>query len=692
MRIRPAAAALLILTTTGWADQKLDETIAKAEEQLRKGRQEEAVKTIRKLVDQDGTGSEAQLVLSRLQKWLGDLDAAGQALDVAVATATGEQKAKALAARSAFDLEVAAGRTALAHAEQATNLVADATTLSARARAKVRVGDYPGAKADAEEALRNDPRSVAGRIALGEALLGLGRPADGVDVLQEAAATASRSGCLLCADNVTTLARTRLALALIGAGRALEAVAVARQASTDDPHSAEAFAVLGTAILAENKAHWNDAIAQAQMGTFNNPKDPLVHVMVARLFEAGSNPQQADRHYRMALETDPAYAPARVALLQMLIAGGQLDEAEAQAQKLIQDTPQSGDAHLVLGTILVRQGQFVEAIPVLEKAVQYSPGTALGHALLGLAAQRAGRYPQAAKAYRQAVKLDPKNLAYQETFGLVLGQAGQHQEGAEVLRRLTSTPGYDRSAGFTNLGWVYRNMNPRQPTQSAAAYRRALELDPKNTQAALGMGWANVYAEDCDQAIAAFTRAMKIDVKVSGEAYYGIARCYYSKEDMNRAEAAARKAQAAGRNVSALLEGIAKYRAAVKQNEEDRARLIAEAKAWERAQALVRQLQDEKDTQLRVDATRALAGIPASYSVQPLTWALQEEDREVRLAACQSLARLGPAAATALPMLKHLTLPPPEPEVFAPPEEHQRHWFDTQIQHCAQEAVKKIER
>ncbi len=692
MRIRLTAALLAIGSMTAWADQKLDEAVAKAQEQLRKGRQEEAVKTIQKLVDQGGAGSEGQLVLSRLHQRLGDLDDAGQALDAAVASATGELKAQALAGRSAFDLEVAAGQTALAHAEQAVSIVANAATLSARARAKVRVGDFPGAKADAEQALQNDPQGASGRIALGEALVGLGRPADAVDVLQKAVATASRPRCLLCADDVVTLARTRLALALIGAGRTLEAVAVARQASNDDPHSGEAFAVLGTAILAENKAHWNDAIAQAQMGIFNNPKSPLVHVMVARLFQAGSNPQQADHHYRLALEADPAYAPARVALLQMLAAGGQLDDAEAQARKLLQETPHSGDAHLALGTILVRKGQFLEAIPVLEKAVQYSPGAAPGHALLGLAAQRAGRYPQAAEAYRQAAKLDPKNPAYQETFGLVLGQAGRHQEGAEVLRKLTSAPGYDRSAGFTNLGWVYRNMDPRQPTKSAAAYKRALALDPKNTQAAIGMGWAYLYAGDYDQGIAAFFQAMKIDEKATGEAYYGIARCYYFKEDMDRAATAAKKAQAAGRNVSGLLEAIARYRAAVRQNEKDQVRAIADAKAWEKAQAPIRQLRDEKDTQLRVDAARALASIPASFSVQPLTWALQEEDREVRLAACQSLAKMGPAAAEALPMLKHLTLPPPDPEVFAPREEFQRHWFDTQVQHCAQDAVKKIRR
>ncbi len=71
---------------------------------------------------------------------------------------------------------------------------------------------------------------------------------------------------------------------------------------------------------------------------------------------------------------------------------------------------------------------------------------------------------------------------------------------------MTSTPGYKDAAGWTNLGWIYRNMDKAQ--ESIAAYQKALQLDPKQEQAALGLGWAYSYTKDYDKAIQAYQQAI----------------------------------------------------------------------------------------------------------------------------------------------------------------------------------------
>ena len=76
---------------------------------------------------------------------------------------------------------------------------------------------------------------------------------------------------------------------------------------------------------------------------------------------------------------------------------------------------------------------------------------------------------------------------------------------------MTGTPGYKDAAGWANLGWVYRNLN--KPQESIAAYQKALELDPKQEQAALGLGWAYQYTKEYDKAIAAYNQAIQIDPK-----------------------------------------------------------------------------------------------------------------------------------------------------------------------------------
>ena len=85
-----------------------------------------------------------------------------------------------------------------------------------------------------------------------------------------------------------------------------------------------------------------------------------------------------------------------------------------------------------------------------------------------------------------------------------------------------------------NLGWVYRNMNKAQ--ESIAAYKKALELDPKQEQAALGLGWAYYYTKDYDEAIAAYKQAIQIDPKDAGaDANLGIAWCYVFKRSPRQA-------------------------------------------------------------------------------------------------------------------------------------------------------------
>jgi tetratricopeptide (TPR) repeat protein len=110
-----------------------------------------------------------------------------------------------------------------------------------------------------------------------------------------------------------------------------------------------------------------------------------------------------------------------------------------------------------------------------------------------------------------------------------------------------------------NLGWAYRNMDPPNPAESIAAYTKALEIDPKNEQTALGLGWAHSYQRNYDQAIAAFNKAVELDPKTAGEAYNGIAWSYLFKKDIPQAKTYLEKAKGAGRNDTRLVSTIDKF-------------------------------------------------------------------------------------------------------------------------------------
>jgi Tfp pilus assembly protein PilF len=160
------------------------------------------------------------------------------------------------------------------------------------------------------------------------------------------------------------------------------------------------------------------------------------------------------------------------------------------------------------------------------------------------------------EAYKKAVTLAPTNIDYRTTYGLVLAMADKYTESIAELEKVTSSPGYKNTNGFTNLGYAYRNAEPPQAVKAVTAYSKALELDPKNAQAALGLGWAASYAKKFDEAIAAFGKAMQLEPKMKAEALNGTAWANYFKKDMAQAKVVAAQAKEAGRNVDGLLKAI----------------------------------------------------------------------------------------------------------------------------------------
>ncbi len=241
----------------------------------------------------------------------------------------------------------------------------------------------------------------------------------------------------------------------------------------------------------------------------------------------------------------------------------------------------------------------------------------------------------------------------------MLGQAGELEEGLAVLQKVTSTPGYKDAAGWVNLGWIYRNMN--RADESIAAYKKGLELDPKQEQAALGLGWAYSYTKKYDEAIKAYEQSIQIDAKeATPDATIGIAWSYFFKRDMAQARAFADKATAAGRNGALVKENIEKYEKAVASGaaatEADMDKAREQQQAYE---AKMKQLdQANNAVRSRNPATRAracsqLVQAAGADALNALVSLMQQDPNfDVRIACTNSIGSLGPSARAALPNIE----------------------------------------
>ena len=422
-RILAALVAAALIAAPALAQSKLEQAIEKADEQLRKGKPEDAVKTLTKAAGE--AGSDGQLALARLHERMGDLEAAAGAYGQAKGLATGADRAEVLAAVANFTLRRGKAADALALAKQAVAAGATPSALAALARAQVRMEDAPGALATADKAVAAGSGNAMAHVARGEALVALGKNVEAEAALRQAIQIDPRSA----------LAYSRLARAQLSLARPADAVASARKATELDDKFGEGFAFLGLAILAENPKSWSDAIGQAQQGAFLNPDSPIVLGAVGKIFESNGQLEQAASAYRRALAADPAFGPARFALIQAELNRGNRDAAIAEAKKLAAGGTSSADIERLIGEDAVRRQDYAGAIPFLEKATAGLPGNPDGWALLGRAYHANRRYDEAAEAYGKAVELAPQNANYRTTYGLILGLAAIWTRASSSSRR-----------------------------------------------------------------------------------------------------------------------------------------------------------------------------------------------------------------------------------------------------------------
>ncbi|MFI5007357.1 MAG: tetratricopeptide repeat protein [Solirubrobacterales bacterium] len=546
VRILTALALAAVTAAPARADKRLDEAVAKAEAQLAKGKEAEAIKILQKAAAQASKDPEAQIALGQFMETLGKLDEAGAAFGRAGELATGAPagaRARTQARRSAFALRAGTAKDALAFARLAVDAEpAGVDALAALARAEARLGD-PAARSTAERAVQAGSGSAAAHLARGDALLAAHLPAEAEGAYRRARELRPKSA----------LAATALAEALAARGIAPAALEAAREAAQLDKFSGEAVAALGLATLAQDPLDKNsEAVAAVQQASILEPKNPLIKMFVGQVYTSRGQLPEAGAAYDEAARLDPSWPAPRVAALELYLRQGGADQALAGLQALPEEMKTSADAQLLLGRLLLRKEDWSGAKAALNRAVAALPGDAEAQAAHGDAAYAVGDLKLAADAYGRAVSLQPGNAAYRSSYGLFLAYDGRLDEAVTVLRELTGKPEGQTPGAFIALGWTYRRFKPARVAEAVAAYGEALKLDPKSGPAALGVAQSYRAGQQWARAITAYERVATMGPKLEGESLVGTAWCYLRSGDDYKARFFTGLAAKAGADVRAI--------------------------------------------------------------------------------------------------------------------------------------------
>lgn len=340
--------------------------------------------------------------------------------------------------------------------------------------AELRAGHPERASAFYRKALREAPRSAMLRFALGYALQEAGR-------LDEAEAEYRRTLRLLNGLPYPRLART-LGLLLLQRGKPDEAADVLSTAVNDDR-----FPTLET--LGLHRAY-QDALQQAgrrpealslyRARLETDPAHPVLLYLVARLL-INDAPAKARRHLEEALETDPDFFHASLALAHLERRSGRLEASAHAFRSALRLRPGSRQALFALGETLVWDGRYEEARETFAGLAAEAPGSLLAPLGQALIALWEGDRNRARERIEAILDEAERGFAFREASllrGLLFASSGQGRKAQGDFHKVLEAGADPGQQGRAWLWIAEVRLRLLGEADARDAFRRAAKAGP----------------------------------------------------------------------------------------------------------------------------------------------------------------------------------------------------------------------
>jgi tetratricopeptide (TPR) repeat protein len=247
--------------------------------------------------------------------------------------------------------------------------------------------------------------------------------------------------------------------------------------------------------------------------------------------------------------------------------------APAQTRPAHKSHPQAADADdraadsLKEAESLLQKQQYAQAEEKLQAIVTQQSENPQAWFDLGFAQSHQGKTTEAIAAYKKAIALDPKWFEAQQNLGLALAKSGDLNAAASALKTavtLKPTVGGQQAlaAAWLSLAQVAEE---NAPQDSLAAYKKALELDPANSEAQLG---AARMAERAGNTAAAEQQYLKLAAAGNNDSIEGLITLYLKQKRFADAESWLHKYISANPKNSAAQLQLGKIQAAEGKSQE----------------------------------------------------------------------------------------------------------------------------
>jgi len=201
-----------------------------------------------------------------------------------------------------------------------------------------------------------------------------------------------------------------------------------------DPSDLRALNILKSSYVAEKNSQM--ALQKVQEYAASQTQSPAVQDFLGTMLAGAGQTVQARAAYAAALQADPHFTQAELALIQLDVADGKVDSAWKRLSDALARNQSNSTIRRWLGDVEVMRGNNPAAIEHFRQVVAADPSDpqALNN-LAYLLSEVRNQPDEALKYAEKAVELAPQKSAYCDTLGWILYRKGLYSPAVKYLER-----------------------------------------------------------------------------------------------------------------------------------------------------------------------------------------------------------------------------------------------------------------
>jgi tetratricopeptide (TPR) repeat protein len=254
------------------------------------------------------------------------------------------------------------------------------------------------------------------------------------------------------------------------------------------------------------------------------------YLLIADVYKAAGDADQAAHSYRKALELYPKHPEAYVSLAQLLAVENRLEEALEIWRQMASQPELARTAFISIGNLLATRKKFEDAEQSYRRAIEVEPKESEAYLGLGLVYQRQGKLDDMERVLNEALIAVPNDPQVYRLQAQLRQEQGRPDEAITLYRRIVelqpSNGGW--SEAYEQIGSLM--FKRKRYDEAEDALLMAAQIDPGNPAIHFGLGAVYEAQEQVERALGSYKKATEIDPKY-GDAYRALGHIYAKKGD-----------------------------------------------------------------------------------------------------------------------------------------------------------------